>query len=75
MEDLSIEARFSIPEPDIQPTPISVESSPPMPFHSEQTVVVSHLMEHDDSRESFDLAIIKEKMAEVSEAIATMEPY
>lgn len=73
MEDLSSETRFSILEPDIQPTPISVESSPLVPFHSEQTVTVSHLMELDDSRESFDLVIIKEKMAEVSQAIATME--
>lgn len=70
---MNSEARFSILELDIQPTPTSVESSPAVPFHLEPTAVISHLMELDDSNEFIDSVVIKEKMAEVTQAIATMD--
>lgn len=63
--DLSLESEFSIPKPDIQQIPTRVESSPLVPSHAKQTVAVSRLMDLDNSRISFDSAIIKKKMAEV----------
>lgn len=57
----------------MQQIPISAESSLPVHSHSEQAIAISHLMDLDDSHGFFDLAIIKEKMTEVSQAIA-MEP-
>lgn len=55
---LSSESDFLIPKSGTQKIPI----------------VVCHLMNLDDSQESFDSAIITEKMAEVSRVIAVIEP-
>lgn len=63
---LSSEVEFLIPRSSIQQIPISAESSLLVHSHMEQAIPVSHLMDLDDSRGSFDLAIIKEKVAEVS---------
>lgn len=68
VEDSSSEPRFSV-----QPTPINVESSPPVPFHTEQTIAMSHLMDLDDSCASFISSFIKGKTAEVAQAIVTRE--
>lgn len=59
----------------MQQIPKSTESSLPVHSHSEQAIAIFHLMDLDDSHGSFDLAIIKENMTEVSQAIAMEPPF
>lgn len=71
---VSLEFDSSALEPNTRTIPTSFELPTPMPCHTEQTVRVSHFMDLDDSRGSFNSTIIKEKMVEVGQAIAVKEP-
>lgn len=71
---VSLEFDSSALEPNTRMIPTSFELPTPMPCHTEQTVPVSHFMDLDDSRGSFNSTIIKEKMVEVDQAITVKEP-
>lgn len=57
---VSLEFDSSAPEPNTRMIPTNFELPTPMPYHTEQTVAVSHF--------------IKEKMVEAGQAIAVKEP-